>query len=171
MNQKEISAYKSIKAPLSIKERILEEERLEAKKYMKLSRLCYSAAAIAAAFLIAFLFLTTSSPSLYYGGEIISENAVIIERKMARSITETLTLPILIETDKKAEVSVSVGVLVVDGEEVGQKKKIKESTDIVWIIDEPDAEGSLLTVDAGKSSRYTISREEDSNTLLIKKIK
>ena len=90
---------------------------------------------------------------------------------MARSITETLTLPILIETDKKAEVSVSVGVLVVDGEEVGQKKKIKESTDIVWIIDEPDAEGSLLTVDAGKSSRYTISREEDSNTLLIKKIK
>ncbi len=167
MNENEIKAYKSVTAPESLKKRILESEEKDVRVYKRLARICYSAAAVCAVIAFSFFFLPTKT-SLYYGDSEVKD-AVAIVSPMARAVTTVRQLPLTIETKKPAEVSVSEGTLLVDGEEAGEKIKIKKDTELVWVVETDDA---TLTVEA-KNSRtlYKLSVKEGSDELLIEKIK
>lgn len=170
MNENEIKAYKAVSAPPSIKKRILEEEEKGVRVYKRLARLCYSAAAVCAVIAFSFFFLPPKT-SLYYGESEIKSSAVVIERPMVRamSLVDTTAIPLLLETKKPAEVSVSSGAILMDGEEVGDSVKIKKDTELVWVVETDDA---TLTVKAGSARRlYKLSVKEGSDELLIEKIK
>lgn len=174
MNENDISAYKRITAPSSIKERLLEESVKERKKHHTKAAFCYVAAGIAAMVILAFTFFWNEGTSLYLNGNVVDNKDVFVyessHETMARAFTATrVTLPLT--TDADAEISVSGGTLIVEGEDMGQSITIQKNTEFVWML-EGDADGyELIVKENKKSSRYSISQKKGTERFYIKKVK
>lgn len=174
MNENDISAYKKITAPSSIRERLIEESVKEKKKHRFKASLCYAAAGIAAMVILAFTFFWNEGASLYLNGGVIEDKNVFVYENpplaLARSFSASrVTIPL--KTDKDAEILVSGGTLVIDGEDMGQKINISKDTEFIWMF-ESEADGYQLEVkEKNKSSLYSISQKKGTERFYIKKVK
>ena len=125
IDKKDLDAYMSIKAPDSLKTRIAEEPAKNNSKISSIVRTCYALAAVLLITVTVFAFLPDGKTEIYYNGTSPDDKAVIVKaasnpnaRIMLLSVTEDL-IPITVKTDKKTEITVSKGSIIVieDGEE------------------------------------------------------
>ncbi len=190
--QKEIDAYQNIKAPIELRERILDVcESGVCKKESLLTnrRFIKQVSSIAACFLLvialfSFTVLNGSDITLSYENEHITESGASILRSQVspaghdtttpRAVSQ-ITLPITVSCEKKATVRVSQGVLFgVDengeaGDELGQSIEIDGETSLIWVVD-ADAEACELLVKSGIHREvYGLEIAENSPTGTIYK--
>lgn len=178
IDNKEIDAYLSIKAPDSVKERLIAEQ---AKNYSRISlkvRTCYAVAAVLLVIVAVFAFLPDASTSVYFGDTPLSKDAVIIRTAdqnagiallSSRSLDEKI--PLSVKTDKKTEIKVSHGSIILfeNGEAVdaGHTVTVDCDTAFLWSVNaDSSPDGHTLTV--GKDS-YSISVNSKSQWVLSKK--
>ena len=178
IDNKDIDAYMSIKAPDSIKQRIIEEQ---AKNYSQISakiRMCYALAAALLVIVAVFTFLPDTDTQLYYEGAPLNKDAVVIKtannpnaRIALLSVRNTEEIPLSVKTDKKTDITVSHGsilLLTENGtEDMGSSITVDCDTDFLWSVD-TDTVDSGCTVTVGKVS-YCISVNSKSQWALSKK--
>lgn len=178
VDNKEIDAYMSIKAPESIKERLMDEQ---AKKHSIIPTKIHVRYALAAMLLLiaaVFAFLPDVNTELYYGDTPLNENAVIVKTANSQnariallSLRDTEEIPLSIKTDKKTEISVSHGsilLLTENGtENVGHSITVDCDTSFFWSVDTTSVD-SGCTITVGKAS-YSISENNKSQWVLSKK--
>ncbi|MBQ7897651.1 MAG: hypothetical protein IJ323_05330 [Clostridia bacterium] len=173
MNENDISAYKKITAPSSIKERLISESAKERKNHHVKAAFCYAAAGIAAMIIFAFTFFWNEGASLYLNGDEIGGKNVFVYENSSVAVARTFTasrVTIPLKTDKDAEITVSSGMIVIDGEDMGQKIKTKKNAEFIWMF-EGEADGYQLEVKTDKkSSLYSISHKEGTEKFYIKKV-
>lgn len=178
MTEKEINAYKKITAPNSIKERLIAENQKERKKFHTGAAICYSIAGIAAIAVLVFTFFWNNAASLYLKDENIGNKEMFVfetpEVQMVRTFTASRAeIPLKVKTDIDTEIAVSNGILFVNGEEKGQKIKISNDTEFVWMFETPaEDNGYTLEVSSKKEeSLFEISKKEGTERFYIKKVK
>lgn len=183
IDKKDIAAYMSIKAPDSLKERLIAEQKEKNNRISSIVRVCYAVAAALIVFIAVFAFLPDGKTALYYGDTLIDDNAIVVktaENPNARiallSVEEVQRIPLVIKTDKKAVVKVSQGsILVPDREQtadMGQKIEIDSDTEILWSVElASDTDVYTLTVESdGKKDSYSISKNGEAQWVLFKKL-
>lgn len=177
IDNKEIDAYLSIKAPDSVKERLLEEQ---AKNYSKISlkvRTCYAVAAVLLLIVAVFAFLPDASTSIYFGDTPLDKDAVIIKAATQNAGIALLStrnveeIPLSVKTDKETEIKVSHGSIMLfeNGEafDAGHTVTVDCDTLFLWSVNaDSSPDGHTLTV--GKDS-YCISVNSKSQWVLSKK--
>lgn len=180
MNEKEIKAYKSVTAPISIKDRILTEKENEKRHFGIKAVLSYSLAAAASLLLIISLIFWDSSPKLYFDESVLDTELVAVaeikNEKMIRSLSlepSFTEIELEIKPEKETEIIVSEGLIKIDGQEKGKKTKINEETTFFWLLEFlPDTDPFTVELKTGKdSSVYSVSLSKEGNTLLMKKMK
>ncbi|MBR6632812.1 MAG: hypothetical protein IKL05_00745 [Clostridia bacterium] len=182
IDKKDIAAYMSIKAPESIKERIIAEQSKKNNRISSIVHGCYAVAAALIVFIAIFAFLPDGKTALYYGDTLIDGNTVVVktmENPNARiallSIEEAQKLPLTIETDEKTVVTVSNGsILIPSGEQtedMGQKIEIDSDTELLWSVElVSHTDVYTLTVESdGKKNVYSISENSEAQWVLLKK--
>lgn len=178
MTEKEITAYKKITAPSSLKERLTKESHESNKKAHLGATLCYSVAAVAAMMILVFTFFWDSNATLYLKGESINDKAVFVFevpqiQKMRTFSLPRCEIPLEIKADNETEITVSHGVILVDKEDMGQKISISDDTEFIWSFGtEAENNGYTLEIKSkNEHSLFTVSQKVGTERFYIKKQK
>ncbi len=180
INKKEIDAYRSIKAPDSLRQRVLSEDKEKNKRISSTVRMCYALAATLLVLVVVFAFLPDAETSLYYADTIVDNEAIVLMPTSNRariapvSIVETQELPLYFEADKKTTVTVSDGELILVGknkrESVGQSITFNSDTELLWLTDLSITAPHTLKLKTGsKTSSYCISQNKENQWVFTKK--
>ena len=178
IDNKDVDAYLSIKAPDSLKERLISEQ---AKNYSRISlkvRACYAVAAVLLVIVAVFAFLPDAGTSIYFGDTALDKNAVIIKTASPNagiallSARNTEEIPLSVKTDKETTITVSGGSIILLDEnggltDVGHTVTVNCDTAFLWSVN-ADSSPDGHTVTVGKDS-YCISVNSKSQWVLSKK--
>ena len=180
MNEKEIKAYKSVSAPISIKDRILTEKENEKRYFGIKAVFSYSLAAVASLLVILSVIFWETSTELYFGNSLVDKDFVAVAELQNEKMVRTVSLEpafteieLELKADSKTEISVSEGYLKLDGKEKTKKITITKDTDFLWLLEFlPYGDEFELKVKTEKETLlYSVSLSKEGNTLFIKKIK
>ncbi len=149
-DRKYTDAYKSIKAPSSLADKILSPR--PSKNNFKLKRLISAAACVIIMALIFPAYAAFTEPSVS-----VSTSTPMAARSIG------IQVPLELELHRKATLSVSNGNLQgIDATE------IKGNVTVIWNIDTADYEDCTLTVkDSLKSTVYSLSYNENNGSFTI----
>lgn len=178
IDRKDVDAYMSIKAPDSLKERLMSEQAKKNDRISSTVRMCYALAAAVLVIIAVFAFFPEGGADIYYNDVALDKQAVIIKTaenanaRIALLSTRDLTdIPLSVETDKKTVISVSHGSLTVVGkdtsENVGHSYEASSDVHLIWSV-ELDSDTGDCTLTVGKDS-YCISENSKAQWVLSKK--
>lgn len=180
MNEKEIKAYRSVTAPISIKDRILTQKEYEKRHFGIKAVLSYSLVAAASLLLILSLVFWDNSPKLYFNENEVSSEFIKVAEINSQNMIRTMSLEpsvteieLEIKPESDTVVTVSDGLIKTEGKQRGKKAKITKDTRLIWLLEFlPDTDGFTLELKTEKETLvYSISLNKEGNTLLMKKIK
>ena len=174
IDQKDLNSYMNIKAPDSIKKRLISEQANNNSKISLKVRTCYALAASLLVIAVALAFLPSADAVVYLGDLKLDEGGAVIQtisnpnaRIATVSAIETQSIPLFIETDTETEITVSRGEIVTDNGTAGQTLTVSSDTPIVWsVVLDSNTDGYTMTV--GKDS-YCISVNNKAQWVLSKK--
>ena len=172
MNKKEIDAYQRIQAPNSIKEKILGEIEEERRRYSLKAKLSYAAVAAAAVLIIAFLFYPSVSTDLYYNGEKIEKDNVMIysnqrERAVFALAEPEVFIPFEVKTSGDTKISVKDGYILSKDGENKENITLDDDTEIIVAV----TDNTIILVENEREDfSYGISKKQGTNEFQIKKI-
>ncbi len=178
IDKKDIDAYMSITAPDSIKEKVMAEQAKNNSRISSKVRMCYALAAALLVIVAVFAFLPDTKTQLYYSDMPLDKNAVVLntaDNSNARiallSARDVEEIPLTIKTDKKTDVTVSHGSIIILGEDkatnAGNSVKIDSDTYILWSV-ELVSYNDGYTITVGDDS-YCISKNNKAQWVLSKK--
>ena len=176
--EKEIEAYKQIKAPVELKNRIALSVKIKKRKQRTVI-----AAAVAS---FALFFLTNSvwnhhSTILSVNNVAVSYQAIEISG-LNRGISmlsleqkNPIIVPLEINVEEKAYITVSEGMLqriVEEEEHPVSQLDILGKTVVYWVLDANADTNPVCTITVGKETyQYLIAYQEGASTFTIQKIK
>lgn len=176
--EKEIEAYKKIKATVELKNRIV----LSVK--MKKRRQRAAIAAAAAGFALFFLtnsLLDYNSTVLSINNTAVSYHAVEIENHnrgismLSSEQRSPIMIPLEIHVEEEAHITVSEGILqrIVEEEETPVTQlDILEETVVYWILDGNTDTNPVCTITVGKETyQYLIAYQTGASAFTIRKMK
>lgn len=176
IDQKDINAYMNIKAPDSIKERLITEQAKNNSKISSKVRMLYSLAASLLVIAVAFAFMPGANAVVYVGDRIADKQGTVIQtanspnaRIALLSTSESIDIPLFIETERETKITVSHGDIITadEGENMGQTFTVGSDTAVIWsVVLDSNIKGYTLTV--GKDS-YCISENSKAQWVLSKK--
>ena len=176
VDKKDINAYMNIKAPDSIKERLMSEQAKNNSRISSKVRMCYAIAASLLVIAVVFAFLPSADAVVYLGDMKLDKGGAVIQtannpnaRIALISAIETQSIPLFIETDKETRLDVSHGELITadNGEVAGQSLTVDCDTAIIWTV-VLDSNANEYTLKVGKTS-YCISENNEAQWVLSKK--
>ena len=182
INKNDADAYMSIKAPDSLKNRLLNELKNKSNRFSATARTFYALAAALLLIIAVYAFYPNAKQAnVYCNGMPLDQNAVVVKTNDSRarispmSAIETVAIPISIETDSKTELYVSCGTLSKlsrSGEKALKNgAKISSDTNLIWSVELEDGKATpTLTVKTKKGEvEYHISRNTINQWVLFKK--
>ncbi len=178
IDKKDIDAYMSIKAPDSIREKVMAEQAKNNSRISSKVRMCYALAAALLVIIAVFAFLPDSKTQIYYSDKPLDKNAVIIKtadnpnaRIALLSAKDIEEIPLTVKTDKKTDITVSHGNIIILGEDkatnAGNSVSIDSDTYILWSVELVSYNGGY-TITVGNDS-YCISVNNEAQWVLSKK--
>ncbi len=172
INKNDIEAYMSIKAPDSIKEKIVAEQVKNNDRISSKVRMCYALAAVLLIFVAVFAFLPQGGTELYYNGTSLDKDAVLLTadnpnaRLSLLSTSDIRDIPLTVKTDKKTEITAVDGSVTAKGE-TASELTVDSDTEIIWSVDLAQ-ELDLYTLKVGKAT-YCMSKNGGAEWTLSKK--
>ena len=175
--EKEIEAYKNIKAPVELKNRIA----LSVKKKKRKQRAVIAAVAGFALFFLSNGVLHTNNTVLsinnvavsYQAIEIVNPNRGISMLSLEQKCP--IAVPLEINVEKEAHIEVSEGALqrMVEEEEMpATQLDILGKTVVYWTLDGNTDTNPVCTITVGKETyQYLIAYQQEVSTFTIQKMK
>lgn len=147
-DEKQINAYRNIKAPEGI--------------YRRLKRKNYSFAVVAACLVCIFmlsLFFIPEKTEIKINGQVIEENQIVFENKLRSTEIE---IPIDLKIKEKTEINVSKGKL---GDTEGKTLVIQDDCRIFWTVNEDDTPCEISISDKKGVKSFTLIYENSQYIL------
>lgn len=173
LSEKQISAYRSIRAPEELRERVVREARENAEKSS--GNWAIRLAPVAAAFLLilglAFFLPQNPQVSVFVDGNEVTDT---LEWKPASRGTErsvvAVSLPFEIQSEEETVISVSQGFLITEDDALQTDLTFDGEISFRWELRQGETEAQM-EISCGKSLRRIAIRYDDAqNKFLIKEI-
>lgn len=168
--EKEISAYKNIKAPDDLLNRITGLQKKSKKPI-------YFISAVAACFIfiITGILINNNQSNIVVNGQQLKNSIVFYDTASvsARTTSSAISIPIEIDASRRTEISVTKGWLSINGSSPSQKAVISESETIWWEIEPNDSYGvfEMKITDKKGSQKVTLEYENSKITVTKEKVK
>ena len=174
IERKEIDAYMSIKAPDSIKEKLMAEQAKYNRRISSKVRMFYTIAAALLVVVLVYAFIPNAKTEVYCRGVLLTEKSAVIKEQTnpnARIAPVSLVtgeeIKLDIKTDKEIEITVSNGTLSTKERDGVKSITVNSDTELSWWVSLDSGIGDYtLTVD---EDSYCISQNNKAQWVLSKK--
>ena len=172
-SEEEIKAYKSVKAPGVLREKVLSSrEKTSQKPLISSRKLSLVAACLIAVVGIGFTGRYAGHTPEIYFENVALKNGASVEESGSVSVfsrmAPVLSVPLSLETESTAEISVSVGVVkTIDGNPTVKIPEGRE--DVIWEVPLPDPEKTyeMEVKEKNKRLRICLEYQKETNTWVI----
>ncbi|MBE6650193.1 MAG: hypothetical protein E7613_02650 [Ruminococcaceae bacterium] len=174
IENKDIDAYLSIKAPDSIKEKLMAEQAKYNRRISSKVRMFYTIAAALLVVVLVYAFLPGAKTEVYCGGILLDKESAVIKEQTntnARIAPVSLVtgeeIKLDIKTDKETKITVSSGTISAGDSEGVKSITVDSDTKLSWWVS-LDSERNDYTLTVGENS-YCISQNNKAQWVLSKK--
>lgn len=126
----EIQVYRSVKAPVNLREKITKPRKKPRKIFY------FSSIGVACFILIIFGFVINNQSNIVVNGQILNDSIVFYDTSVSKSraVSSKVSIPIEINALHSTEVSVSQGLISLEGSNPSKEIVISSSSTIWWEI-------------------------------------
>lgn len=163
--EKEITAYRNIKAPDDLRQKITRTQR-------KSKKALYIMSAVAACFVILISgFALNNQSRIYINGQELKESVVFYDTASSsgRTVSSTVSVPVEIKTSGNAKVSVSRGFISINGSEASKEAIVSSSEIIWWEIEPGEAENVFEMKISDKKGVKKVTLEYENAKITVTK--
>lgn len=171
-NKDQVEAYSNIKAPDELFDKVLNAKPKKSKIYYLPLAVSF-AACIMLMFGVA-VFTSSYSPSVTFNGQVLTDSVVFYDISPANApdmrSSPMLSIPVIIESDKNTEVTVSEGVLVLENGKRQEYSTFEGEISFVWEIERTSdfKECKMTLTDEKGTSVITLNENEADGSFTAK---
>ena len=173
IERKDIDAYMSIKAPDSIREKLMAEQAKYNRRISSKVRMFYTVAAALLVVVLVYAFLPSAKTEVYCGNILLEKESAVIKEQTSPnariapvSLITGEEIKLDIKTDKETKITVSSGSLTTADRDGVKSITVDSDTKLSWWVSLDSMDDCTLTV--GEDS-YCISQNNKAQWVLSKK--
>ena len=166
-NDNQITAYRNIKAPNDLHQRIIKRTK---KSYKPL----YFISAVAACFIfiISAGIISNNQENIVINGQKLTKSIVFYDTtSYGRNVSHSISVPVEIETARDTKISVSDGLISIDGSNPQKEISISSSTIIWWEIEISDSKNIFEMKISDKKGANLVTLKYDDAKITVSKEK
>lgn len=164
--EQELNTYRSIRAPEELYGKIMAAKKPQ-RHWQK-----YTAGLVAACLVLALgagFFFRGGSPDIVVNGQPLESSVVYYDLSVASEMRNTpvVSVPVELELPRKAQITVTEGQLIADGQSSAQSLKASGTVTVLWEIPrEAETLNCQMHIDDGKAvTTLTLTYEESTITI------
>ena len=162
---KEISAYRNIKAPSDLREKIVSAKKVS-------NKMVYSISAVAACFIFVTVgFIISNQNYIVINGQKLNKSVTFYDTASSytRTVSSSISVPVEIKVSRESKVSVSDGFLSIEGFNASKEVEVTSSAIIWWEIElnEADNEFTMKITDK-KGVKWVTLKYENAKITVTK---
>ena len=173
IERKDIDAYMSVKAPDSIREKLMAEQAKYNRRISSKVRMFYTVAAALLVVVLVYAFLPSAKTEVYCGNILLEKESAVIKEQTSPnariapvSLITGEEIKLDIKTDKETKITVSSGSLTTADRDGVKSITVDSDTKLSWWVSLDSMDDYTLTV--GEDS-YCISQNNKAQWVLSKK--
>jgi hypothetical protein len=175
ISTEDLNAYLSIKAPDTLKERVMSAVNGKSNRISSTVHTYYAIAAAVVIIVASFVFFPSAKTNLYFDGNRVSKDAVIMTavqnnaRIAPLSLNDIRDFEFTLKTGTEAKISVSHGILS-SGDLSDRELTLSHDGKLTWTVDLEESTEYFITIETkSRTDTYCISRNQSGELSLRKK--